>query len=125
MRWLATVNLMEIASLDGSELVFEQYRREMADVELPASISAEYHYYVGQGYRLFGRFELAAASLERAIELAERHRLNQVLIKAEASLQEVRAGRARAARTVAEPSPEVTTVAGAIRELRASAGVAG
>jgi hypothetical protein len=125
MRWLATVNLMEIASLDRSEPVFEQYRRELADAALPAPMAAEYHYYVGQGYRLFGRFELAAASLERSIELAERHCLNQVLIKAEASLSEVRAGRAVAASAPAEPSPVVTTVAGEIRRMRTLAGVAG
>lgn len=125
VRWGATINLMEIASLDGREPVFEQYRRELADVALPASMAAVYHFYVGQGYRLFGRDELAATSLERAIEIAAQHRLNQVLIKAEASLMEVRSGRTIAAQAAAEPTPELTPVAGAIREMRALAGVAG
>jgi hypothetical protein len=116
---------MEIAAIDGSEPVFEQYRRELADVSLPAPLAGEYHYYVGQGYRLFKRFDLAAASLERAIEIAERHKLNQLLIKAEASLGEVRAGEALAPSAASEPPPELTSVAGAIREMRALAGVAG
>src|ERR671926_1661783 len=86
-RWVATINLMEIASLDGSEPVFEQYRRELASAHLPAVLAAYYHYHVGQGFRLFERFEAAKAALERAIEVAARYRLNEVLIKAEQSLK--------------------------------------
>jgi tetratricopeptide (TPR) repeat protein len=123
-RWVATINLMEIASLDGSEPVFEQYRRELAGANLPAVLAAYYHYYVGQGFRLFDRFEAAKASLERAIEIAARHQLNEVLIKAEQSLQEIRDGGVIFIASAPQPSPAVAEVADAVRELRALAGMA-
>ncbi|HJU64416.1 MAG TPA: hypothetical protein VJ596_02005, partial [Gemmatimonadaceae bacterium] len=105
--------------------VFEQYRRELADASLPASLAAYYHLYVGQGYRMFHRPEQASAALERAIEIASAHHLNQALIKAEQSLQEIRDGGVIIIADTPDPSPEVATVAGAIKELRALAGVAG
>jgi hypothetical protein len=115
---------MEIASLDGSEPVFEQYRRELAGANLPAVLAAYYHYYVGQGFRLFDRFEPAKASLERAIEIAARHQLNEVLIKAEQSLKEIRDGGTIIVASTSEPSRAVAEVADAVREMRALAGVA-
>jgi hypothetical protein len=124
-RWLATVNLLEIAALDGSEPVFEQYRRELADASLPASLAVYYHLFVGQGYRMFHKPEQAEAALGRAIEIASTHKLNQVLIRAERSLQELRNGGVIIIAASAEPSSDVAGVAGAIRELRALAGVAG
>jgi len=123
-RWVATINLMEIASLDGSETVFEQYRRELASADLPAGLAAYYYYYVGQGFRLFERFEAAKTALERAIEIAARHQLNEVLIKAEQCLKEIRDGGVIIIASAAEPSPAVAEVADAVREMRALAGMA-
>lgn len=123
-RWAATINLMEIAALDGSEPLFEQHRRELMDTALPASLAAHYHLYVGQGYRLFHRFTHARSSLERAIEIASSHRLNQVLFRAEETLQEIRDGGVIIiARAPTAPSPEVGEVANAVREMRELAGV--
>lgn len=129
-RWVATINLLEIAVIDGREPVFEQYRRELANEGLPMTLLAYYHYYVGQGYRMFERLELAKASFERAIETASKHQINEVLIKAEQSLKEMRDGRAGVSveadkKEHVEPSPRVVEVAGAIHEMRTLAGVAG
>src|SRR6185437_16926372 len=58
-RWVATINLLEIAARDQREPVFEQYRRELADAELPATLAAYFEFYTGQGYRAFDRNEQA------------------------------------------------------------------
>ena len=51
-RWVAVINLLEIAAFDGREPVFEQYKRELAAADLPPVLSAYYNFYVGQGYRM-------------------------------------------------------------------------
>jgi tetratricopeptide (TPR) repeat protein len=124
-RWVAVINLMECAAAEGREPMFEQYRRELADASLPVTLACQYHYYVGQGFSLFGKTAQAKASLERAIELAERHRINEVLFKAEQGLEALRDGGvviiANAPTIV--PTPEIEKVADAVREMRELAGV--
>ncbi|MDQ6886401.1 MAG: hypothetical protein M3068_03815 [Gemmatimonadota bacterium] len=123
VRWAATLNLMEIAALDGREPVFEQYRRELADASLPAKMAAHYHLYVGRGYRMFQRLDAARASLERAIELAVRSQINDVLIIAERTLEEIKDGGVVIIAATPEPAPAVREVATALREMRTMAGV--
>jgi len=124
VRWAAIINLMELAALDGQQTVFEEHRRELSTAILPANLSAYYFFYVGQGYRLFDRDRAAEAALSRAIEIASANQLNQVLIQAEAALDEVRAGRTPTGPVgVQEASHDVMTVAAAIREMRELAGV--
>src|SRR5215213_1303967 len=43
VRWMAQINLMELAYLDFRELTFEQYRRSLVDADLPPYVSAVYH----------------------------------------------------------------------------------
>ena len=118
-RWVATINLLEIAALDRQEPVFEQYRREMADRSLPPFLEAAYHYYVGEGLRSFGRIDAARESLTRAVEVASRHRLNQLLFKAEESLRELQRHRGAPQASTAIPvPPAVEDVAEAIGRMR-------
>ncbi len=125
-RWVAVINLLEIAAFDGREPVFEQYRRELGEAELPPILSAYYNLYVGQGYRMLGNPDQARTALERAMEVATRHDVNEVIIKAEQSLQELAMGDAIQARIANEaPSEDVARVATAVREMRTLAGVAG
>jgi tetratricopeptide (TPR) repeat protein len=124
-RWVATINLMECAAADGREPMFEQYRRELADASLPATLACQYNYYVGEGYRLFGRTEQARTALERALQLAEQHRLNEILFRVEQSLESLKDGGVVIIAEALEPTPEVSDVATAIRGLRELAGVAG
>ena len=49
-RWVATINLMEIAATDGSAPLFERYRKSLADAMLPPVLEAEYHFHIGTGY---------------------------------------------------------------------------
>ena len=125
-RWVATINLLEIAAVDQREPVFEQYRRELAEASLPVTLAAYYFYYVGEGYRRFERMEQARVALGRAIEVASRHSINEVLIKAEKALADLRMGGVII--TSATPDAASETIAGivsAIHEMRTLAGVGG
>jgi tetratricopeptide (TPR) repeat protein len=117
-RWVATINLMECAAVEGREPIFEQYRRELADAALPVTLACHYHYYVGEGYRLFGKREAARTSLGRALELAERHGINQVLFRAEKSLQSLDDAGVVIIATAPATTPEVERVAAAVRDMR-------
>lgn len=125
-RWVAQINLMELASIEGHETVFEEWRRELADVEMPATLSAYYFLYVGQGFRLFDRGRAAETALTRAIDIASENSLNQVLFQAESALEELRAGQVPEREAGEEtPSGDTLAVAAAIREMRELAGVSG
>lgn len=126
-RWVAVINLMECAAAEGREPIFEQYRRELANASLPVTLACQYHYFVGQGFSLFGQTAQAKAAFERAIELAEQHHLNEVLFKAEQALEALCDGGVVIIANAPEfsPTPEVERVANAVREMRELAGVAG
>jgi tetratricopeptide (TPR) repeat protein len=119
-RWVALINLMECAAADRREPMFEQYRREVAEASLPVTLACQYHFYVGQGYSLFGHTAQAKASLERAIELAEQHQINEILFRAEQGLEALRDGGVVIIASTPEFSPtaEVERVAHAVREMR-------
>ena len=123
VRWLATINLMEIAFLDGREPVFEQYRRELADAELTPMLGAYYHLYVGRGMQMFGRTEGARREMGRALEIAERHRLNKILFEIERSLQALERSVREVAKAASEPPASVAAVADRLRSMRAEAGL--
>jgi tetratricopeptide (TPR) repeat protein len=121
-RWMATINLMELASFDMREPNFEQHRRELADSALPPSLAAAYYLYVGQGYQRFRKFDMAEQAIEHAIEIANSHKLNQLLFQAEAALVEVRTGRSSQVPPAIDPAPSVREIAESIREMRMAAG---
>jgi tetratricopeptide (TPR) repeat protein len=120
-RWVATINLIECAAADGREPVFEQYRRELADEELPSTLAVHYYYYVGDGYRLFGKVEQARAALEKSLALASQHGMNEMIIRAEQSLKQVRDGGVVIIAEAAAPNREVEEVAEAIHEMSLAA----
>lgn len=122
-RWVATINLLEIAAIDQIEPAFELYRRELNDADLPASLSAHYHYYVALGYQRFDRPEDARMAFERAIAIASANNLNQIVISAEQGLESLRAGtKPGLLRAPAETSPAVGHIASEIHEMRTLAG---
>ncbi|HEX3160030.1 MAG TPA: hypothetical protein VHQ45_16035 [Gemmatimonadaceae bacterium] len=122
-RWMSAINLMELASLDGMELVFEQYRRELARAVLPPDLAASFQFSAGQGYRLLGRHDAARGAFQRAITIALRHRFNQIVFQAEESLAELDRGEQFAAAAAVSVPPSVRTVAHAMGELRELAGI--
>lgn len=121
-RWTATMNLMEIASRDGAETVFERYRRELEGVALPPFIAADYCIQAGEGYQRLGRTELACAYLEKALSLANQHQFNQVVFYVEEALRQVGTPRVTNPSVQWQPSDEVREIAGHLRRLREFAG---
>jgi tetratricopeptide (TPR) repeat protein len=125
-RWVATINLLEMAAVDRIEPAFEQYRRELERADLPASLSAQYHYHLALGYQMFDRLDDAWVEFERAIAIASANRFNQLVINAERGLESLRSGMAPKkpeAKAGWEPSGAVVDVASAIHEMRTLAGV--
>ena len=124
-RWLAAINLLELAALDGAELVFEQYRRQLERVALPVDLEASLHLFVGQGLRAFGRTDAARAALARAHGVATACGLNQLAFEAEAALDALERGERR--RVVASQAlPEcLRPAARAMEALRTLVGAAG
>ena len=83
LRWIAGVNLMHLATLEGAETVFERHRKALVSEPLPPRLAVSFQITVGEGYKRFGRTPQARAAFDRAIVLAERHQLNRELIEAE------------------------------------------
>jgi hypothetical protein len=127
-RWAATINLIEIATIERRELDFMRHRRALVGAGLPPTLAAEFDYYVGQGHLAFGQPVLAAAAFDRAVTIAERHELAEILQRARTARDAVRAGHALAPprRATAGPRPiGVTRVAEAIHGARLLAAVSG
>lgn len=123
-RWVATINLLEIAAIDRCEPVFEQYRRELADVSLPPALRVSYLLYVGRGCIEFDRSDAAGPLLSEALELASRFRLNQLAYEAEEAIAALAAGMRVAAKATAyveTPNSQVLQIAQEMAQLRHSA----
>jgi tetratricopeptide (TPR) repeat protein len=124
-RWLATINLLDIAARHGSQTLFERYRRDLADAPLPPFLAADYYVTASEGYQRLGRTDLACGHLERALAVATEHQFNQVIFYVEEALQRVNAPAPAPTPIAAPTSDEVQEIAGAIRRLRETSGVAG
>lgn len=121
-RWLAAINLMELASIEGSEPTFQRYRAELGKEELPPPLLAGYLLIEGRALCLFGASAEGRATLERAVRIAELHSINDIYFRAQESLKKLpRAHQTRVAPV--EPSPRLSAVADALREKREKAGV--
>jgi tetratricopeptide (TPR) repeat protein len=117
-RWMATINLMELAAFDMREPNFEQHRRELADSSLPPSLAAVYHLYVGQGYQRFGKHDLAIQFIEQALDLASIHKLNRVYFEAEAALADAKSGRHLSSPPTTTPTGTIQAIANELQNTR-------
>jgi len=124
-RLHATINLMELAYLDARELVFEQYRRELAREPMVPSVEVSFLQVSAEGLRSFGRTQEAKRAAERMLEVASRHSLHEYVIRAESILDEVEQPSAwmQASRAPTAPSARVANIARLIAEMRAAAGL--
>ena len=117
-RWGATLQLLELAVRDGSEPLFEQHRRELVGAPLGPEYRATFELSSGQGFRSFGRDQLAREALRRAIAIAEQYGYNRILFSAERELAAMDEG-ARVERTETKPvPPSVRGIATALEQLR-------
>jgi tetratricopeptide (TPR) repeat protein len=120
-RWIAAMNLMEIAGRQRSEPVFDRYRRELAGVQLTAFLHAKFLITLGNGYREFGKQDLAISNLEQAVQYSREKGLHHLTFEAEQALGAARADGHTPAATIIDhvPTP-IAEVADAIRAMRAT-----
>jgi tetratricopeptide (TPR) repeat protein len=124
-RLTAIVNLMELAHQDGRELVFEQYRRDLAGEELTPYLEVVYLETCVAGLRTFGRGAEARHAAERMLEVAERHGLNEFVLKAEALTREDAEWPRPRIVSDRPPSSGSVSIARVISEMRIAAGLPG
>jgi tetratricopeptide (TPR) repeat protein len=86
VRWIAGLNLMELAAEQQSELQFDRYRRDFESVELTPFLRATYLLHVGRGYHALGQAATGVPYLKQAVEVASKHQLNQLAFEAETAL---------------------------------------
>jgi hypothetical protein len=86
VRSQATLNLMELASLDGQCEPFDRYSKQLCAQPLDPRLQAYFLLYYGQGCARLGRLEAAAKSIAEAGEFANAHKIHQVAHEANESL---------------------------------------
>ena len=122
-RLTALVNLMELAHHDGRELVFEQYRRDLAAEELTPYLEVTYLEACVAGFRMFGRLGEARHTAQRMLNVAERHGLNEFVLKAEALVRDAWAAQLPPDDDDRPPTPRAMAIARAINDMRIAAGL--
>ena len=121
VRDSATINLMELAAMDGMPDAFDAYAREIASSHLGPWQRSHYLLFLGEGMNLLGRRDAAEAALNEAIAYAEANQIHQVAFKAQSALAAIRSTVRPSKPFVATPTwvpEEVNTVARAMSELR-------
>jgi len=124
VRAQATINLMELASIDGMADAFDSYARELASARLSPWMRAHYLLYLGEGMDRLGRRDASEDALKEAISFADANQIHQVSFKAQSALSTVRASVRPSKSFVAPPAwmpEEVSSVVRAISELRKTA----
>jgi tetratricopeptide (TPR) repeat protein len=89
MRWIAQNNLMDLATREGSETMFEQYRKRLADSDLPMHNEVHFLRDAGRGLATFGRVAEAEQALSRGLALATEAGMHQLEFELQALLAEV------------------------------------
>ena len=123
-RWAATINLMELSAEDAVEVQFERYRQQLATVNLPPMLKAQFELHAGRGYQLFGHYGEAKAWFERALSTASLHSFNQLIFAAEAALDGTAAEqKATSSATVFDIPRDVRLIAAELQQMRRLASV--
>lgn len=126
VRWMAQINLMELAYLDNNEILFEQNRRAVANVPLPPYVETVYHETHAHGLCVFGRIDEAKEAFLRMLDVASRHGLNEFVLKAESALKDVSSVTpplARGTPASIERPPAIGVVTESLSRLREHAGL--
>jgi tetratricopeptide (TPR) repeat protein len=125
-RWSAAVNLIELATLERRA---EEFARWVAVVGharriLVPETEGEYLYYTALGHQMFGDTTAAIAALDGALDVAERHGLGELVMRADAARRALQAGLEvrRPALPSTAPVGAAARVADAIRGARVLAG---
>ena len=89
-RWVASINLMELAAEDAVEVQFERYRQQLATSDLPPILLTQFQLHAGRGYHQLGRFTEARTWLDRALDTATTHSFNQLIFETETALGRIK-----------------------------------
>jgi tetratricopeptide (TPR) repeat protein len=118
-RWVATINLMELAAEAGVSIQFERHRQQLAAAELPPLLRAQFELHVGRGYQTFGEYTAARTWLERAVHTASEHSFNQLVFEAETALAKKEPKTVeRVTAPAFEISEAVSAIATELKEMR-------
>lgn len=124
VRATATINLMELASMDAMSEAFDNYARQLSLTPLSPWLRAHYLLFLGEGMSRLDRTDLADEALTEAIAFAEANQIHQVSFKAQSSLSRVRANPRSTPAFTPPPAwvpEEVNSAVHAIAELRKAA----
>lgn len=118
VRGAALINLMDMATKDRTEPLFEQYRRQLAVEHLPPRLAGYFHYYAGLGAWQFGRIETARMEYGRAADVAARHGLAQLRFDVEAAIAKLRTPPPLGPEPVVDAPAKTAVVARALGRMR-------
>jgi len=124
VRWSATLNLMELAGLDGMEEQFDTYANELARAPIGVWVRSHYLLFLGEGFHRFARQDAAIEALEQAVDFAEANQIHHIAFKAQDALARVRTAPRALPNFTPPPAwvpDDVGTVVRAISELRMAA----
>ena len=93
VRLSSTINLMEIASLEGRADEFETLRRDVAGRHMRPTHRALFFQLAGEGYERLGQPERALEMYALAISTGEELGVSEAVVRAEARSHEIRARR--------------------------------
>jgi tetratricopeptide (TPR) repeat protein len=87
----AALELMDLESSVGNRVAFERCRVAVSELRdrLPPSAATDYQFKLGTGLARFGQTARAREVLERALAMAEEHRLNTWYFKIERTLEQL------------------------------------
>lgn len=85
-RWIARINLMQIAAEEGSSPLFERYRKRLASADLPPTLRVQVLIHIGDCYETLGEQDLASDSLRQARTLADAYEFHRLSFMAEEKL---------------------------------------
>lgn len=118
IRWLAELNLMELAATQGIELQFDKYRRDLDGADFSPVLRVTYLLHVGRGYHSLGNADTGIPYLERAVEMASHYQLNQLLFECEGALSEAQRGSLRQAHHKPSSEFDLTPIVDGIHRMR-------
>ena len=123
IRWMSELNLMELAAQQGRELDFEKYRRDLESVDFSPQLRVTYLLHVGRAYNALGHVDAGTPYLERAIALASKYELNQLMFEAEEALVDLRRRKAAVVTRTEDEIESINDVIDAIHGMKATAGI--
>jgi len=124
VRWTATVNLLELASVDGMEDAFDSYASQLASAPTGPWVRSHFLLFLGEGLHRLGRVAQAEEALREAVAFSESNQFHEIAFRAQSALVAVRSTPRAGSSFAAAPTwvpDDVASVVRAISELRKTA----